>query len=193
MYPRLLENCITQFLAAGCSSPYTWLAYNGAQRTLECDSSQNRWWQRNTTQGSAECGELQQDDWVQRHACSNSHQCSVGVTSTTAMLEYCCTSGANPASAAAAERRCFNLASKCISNKDCVCPNTVLSFQFAPKSPLRQLCPPKSSLVPQLPSTSQWLHIPPLHLTIQNCGTSSTAQYSSSFPLKYPQTLTSFI
>lgn len=140
MYPRLLENCITQFLAAGCSSSYTWLAYNGAQRTLECNSSQDmyNWWQRNTTQGSAECGELQQDDWVQRHACSNSRRCSVGVTSTTAMLEYCCTSGDNPASAA--EGRCFNLASKCNSVTKIVYVLTSSCLSSLPRNHLSSNC-----------------------------------------------------
>lgn len=120
-------------MAAGCPSNYVtlWVAYNGTERTLQCDSSQKHWWQRDTRQGSAGC---QEDDWVQA-ACSSSQTCSRGVTSTTTTLEYCCTSGENPASAS--EVQCFNLAGKYSSvTKDCM-------HQY---SPILPVCPKITSL-----------------------------------------------
>lgn len=86
-------------------------------QTLTCDSSPNQWWQRDTRQGSAG-RQLQEEDWGQ--TCSNSQRCSVVVNSMTTTLEYCCTSEKNPALVADDERQCFNLASKCNSNKGCV-------------------------------------------------------------------------
>lgn len=102
--------------SAGCPSSHKWLAYNGAHRDLECDSSLDQWWKRDTRQGSAGCP-LQEEDWVQD--CSSSQTCSVRVTSTTTALEYCCTNGDNPATTD--ERRCFNLDGKFLAlTRDCV-------------------------------------------------------------------------
>lgn len=126
-------------MAAGCPSNYVtlWVAYNGTERTLQCDSSQKHWWQRNTRQGGAEC---QEEDWDQLQACSNSQTCSRGVTSTTTTLEYCCTSGENPASAA--EVKCFNLYGKYSSGtEDCV-------HQYRPILPVCPKIDPDSLTVP---------------------------------------------
>lgn len=103
--------------AAGCSSSSTsWVAYNVTTHPLFCETPSSdtiHWWQRDTRQGNTEC-QLEEGDWEAAGGCSNSRLCRVGVTSTTTTLEYCCSNGNNPASAAEGSLQCFSLAGKIV-------------------------------------------------------------------------------
>ena len=86
--------------ASGLDWPNSWVNYGGAPRTLECkDDTRRTWWQRNTeTHGElTNITTLRAEEWVSLSRCEGRRYCDVSADPTTTSLEYCCTSGSNPA------------------------------------------------------------------------------------------------
>ena len=108
----LLCSCAVGALqATNCSWSMKWATFGGDALTLRCSGTRQTWWERNTAahESLADCQTLQGSEWGPASSCPAGQECSARVNSTTASLEYCCTSGSNPAAVSAAERDCYTL------------------------------------------------------------------------------------
>ena len=109
---HFLMLCYSVGQASGLDWPNSWVNYGGDPRTLECkDNTRRTWWQRNT----ATHGELTNTttlpavEWVSLSRCEERRYCDVNADPTTTSLEYCCTSGSNPAEVLSSERDCYTI------------------------------------------------------------------------------------
>ena len=115
-------------VSAGCAynpdTIWTEYTYEGeGGKTLPCEAENNRWWMRDSRGGTAGCP-LQEDEWQQVTRCNGNTDCHVEVHSATVSLEYCCTSGDNPARVASG-LKCFTLKGTC-SSTPCTVAMTIL-------------------------------------------------------------------
>ena len=98
--------------ASGLDWPNSWVDYGGNPRTLECkDDTRRTWWQRNTaTHGElTDTTNLLAGEWVSLSRCGGRRYCDVNADPTTTSLEYCCTSGSNPAEVLPSQRDCYTI------------------------------------------------------------------------------------
>lgn len=114
-----LTLCCSVGILQASGWPNHWVNYGGDPQTLQCnDDTRRTWWQRNT-ETHGELTTLLDREWVSLSRCGGHMNCDVSANPTTTSLEYCCTSGSNPADVLSSQRDCYTISGESRTSSGC--------------------------------------------------------------------------